>query len=235
MDKNEMFLENKYTKWYYCIINQSLNRSLDEGIYIEKHHIIPKSLGGINRKDNLVILTAKEHFICHLLLVRMTEGKRKAKMVYAAWALANLKTDNQERVKITGKSYSILRESVSKQHAEWRTGQKHSEETKKKQRKPKTYEDGICPLKNVPRTKVVRSQISATLSGKSHSSDHTKKIAESRKIRTKYKWIHPQYGEIECTIWEIMEKYPELNKIGLRHVIYGYQKTHREWSIKNVN
>ena len=39
--------------------------------YMERHHIVPKCMGGSNRKDNLVYLTAKEHFIAHKLLVRI--------------------------------------------------------------------------------------------------------------------------------------------------------------------
>jgi len=81
-----MYLFNKYTKWYYNIISkaQSRNDILD---YTEKHHIIPKSLGGSNDKLNLVKLTPREHFICHLLLTRMLEGRLKAKMVYAVMLL----------------------------------------------------------------------------------------------------------------------------------------------------
>lgn len=40
-----MFLENKYTKWYFGIISKALARDIYEG-YTEKHHIIPKALGG---------------------------------------------------------------------------------------------------------------------------------------------------------------------------------------------
>ena len=39
--------------------------------YMERHHIVPRCLGGSNRKDNLVYLTAREHFLAHKLLVRM--------------------------------------------------------------------------------------------------------------------------------------------------------------------
>jgi hypothetical protein len=39
--------------------------------YAEKHHIHPRSLGGDNTKENIVSLTAREHFICHFLLTKM--------------------------------------------------------------------------------------------------------------------------------------------------------------------
>lgn len=39
--------------------------------YYENHHIIPRSLNGSNSSENLVLLTAREHFICHWLLVKI--------------------------------------------------------------------------------------------------------------------------------------------------------------------
>ena len=43
-----MYLQNKYTTWYYKIINKAKNRTIAG--YTEKHHIIPRSLGGKNRR-----------------------------------------------------------------------------------------------------------------------------------------------------------------------------------------
>ena len=50
---------------------KSVNRLKNDGNYYERHHILPKSLGGSNHKDNLVLLTAKEHYICHMLLIKI--------------------------------------------------------------------------------------------------------------------------------------------------------------------
>lgn len=47
---------------------KTLLRKKGAGIYYEKHHIIPRWLGGADVKDNLILLTAKEHFIAHMLL-----------------------------------------------------------------------------------------------------------------------------------------------------------------------
>jgi hypothetical protein len=76
-----MFKDNKYTKIYFQIINNALSR-INHG-YVEKHHIIPKSCGGSNDKNNLVSLTAREHFICHWLLTKMTSGEHLRNMHYA--------------------------------------------------------------------------------------------------------------------------------------------------------
>lgn len=62
-----MYLQNKYTQCYYNIVNRAKAR--EQLGYVEKHHIIPKSLGGKDTADNLVKLTAREHFICHWLNV----------------------------------------------------------------------------------------------------------------------------------------------------------------------
>jgi len=89
------FLANKYTKWYFNIVTNASKR-LSNG-YVEKHHIIPKSLGGLVGKSNLVKLTAREHFICHMLLVKMTDGKSKKKM---HWALHKMMySTNQHQVR----------------------------------------------------------------------------------------------------------------------------------------
>ena len=74
-----MYLTNKYTKWYENIIAKARQRVNAETDYFEKHHIIPKSLGGSNDSSNLVKLTAKEHFVCHLLLTKMLTGSARKK------------------------------------------------------------------------------------------------------------------------------------------------------------
>ena len=84
-----MFIENKYSKCYYSIVARAKSRTIDSNIYTEKHHIIPKSCGGSNLKDNLVKLTAREHFVCHLLLPKMLTGSFRHKMVHALWRMCN--------------------------------------------------------------------------------------------------------------------------------------------------
>jgi NUMOD3 motif len=105
-----------YSKIYYSIINRAKSR-LDLPI-VEVHHILPKSLGGSNKKENLVRLTPREHFVCHLLLSKMHSGKEKQKMVYALWAIMNLCNNHQHRRKVKGRLYENLRkEFVSAQRS----------------------------------------------------------------------------------------------------------------------
>jgi len=65
-----MFIENKYKLWYFNIIYHAQNRQLNKNIYVEKHHIIPKCMNGDNSINNIAVLTAREHFICHKLLIK---------------------------------------------------------------------------------------------------------------------------------------------------------------------
>jgi hypothetical protein len=80
-----MFLDNRYTKIYYKIINRSIERShcklKNDGF--QTHHIVPRCFGGTNDPTNLAVLTYKEHRVCHRLLIGMTTGANKHKMMYA--------------------------------------------------------------------------------------------------------------------------------------------------------
>jgi len=96
-----------YSKVYYSIIERAKSRPLPP--IVEVHHIIPKSLGGSNKKENLVELTPKEHFVCHLLLTKMHSGQAKQKMVYAIWAIMNLCNNHQYRKKVKGRVYESMK------------------------------------------------------------------------------------------------------------------------------
>jgi hypothetical protein len=76
-----IFLNNKYTKIYFCLIEKSKNQSIDG--YFENHHIIPKCLGGKDTKDNLIKFTARQHFVAHLLLTKMCDSNNKYKLYNA--------------------------------------------------------------------------------------------------------------------------------------------------------
>ena len=85
-----MYLPNKYTFWYNNIIQRAQSRVLSTDTYTEKHHIIPRSLGGDDLTSNLVRLTAREHFVCHLLLTKMTTGLHLRSMCYATLLLERM-------------------------------------------------------------------------------------------------------------------------------------------------
>lgn len=133
-------LTNKYSKIYTNIISIAKSRNLDG--YTETHHIVPQSLGGSNIKDNLVELTAREHFICHWLLVKMTEGNDRVKMLYA---LQGMKAENEFQLryhtKITARVYEKYRIEHAENHSRimkgktaWNKGRKLEGEELEQQR-----------------------------------------------------------------------------------------------------
>lgn len=98
-----------YEKIYNDLMTsrKSMNRKKGCGTYYESHHIIPASIGGTSDKENLILLTFKEHFIAHLLLVYMYTGKNRIKM---ANALHRMSFDRKNENKILSSSqYSMVK------------------------------------------------------------------------------------------------------------------------------
>lgn len=82
--------------------------------YIERHHIIPRSLGGNDDSDNIVRLTAREHFICHYLLIKMqTPDTLEYYKMVNAFMLMKVQSTYQNRY-INSRLYETLRKHHSK-------------------------------------------------------------------------------------------------------------------------
>lgn len=190
-----MFNSNKYSSWYFSIIANAQARLLPLTTYTEKHHIIPKSLGGNNKKENIAALTAKEHLICHLLLIRMTSGDAKSKMACAAMRMM-FSSRTHHRCKISSRTYESVRIAVA-ESKKGKTGYKHTEEAKKKIAqskigKPRTFtkewRENIgksqLGLKKPSCSEERKQKISASQKGISRgpqSDEHRQKVAESKK------------------------------------------------------
>lgn len=141
---------NKYTKWYVSIVS---NPSYTNG-YSELHHILPKSfnLGGETDQLNLVRLTAREHYICHLLLPKMlNDEKLKSKM---SFALKRMMMRD-----LNSKSYQLIRMAKAF----------HTEETKQKLRKPK----------NTKKARIIKLRLTKDEANKSRS-EKLKNISKKR-------------------------------------------------------
>jgi hypothetical protein len=103
-----------YSKVYDDICKRAVNRIKDPIQYYERHHILPKSLGGLNTKDNLVYLTGREHFICHWLLTKFTSGKDYYMMVNA-WNKITFSARNyQKRYIPSSRVYEFVRKEWGK-------------------------------------------------------------------------------------------------------------------------
>lgn len=61
-----------YAAHYALLITKASKRVSDsQDCILERHHIVPRSLGGGDNNDNIVLLTIPEHRLAHLLLFRM--------------------------------------------------------------------------------------------------------------------------------------------------------------------
>lgn len=133
-----------YKRIYDSIIDKARKemRFKGEETYYEKHHIIPKSLGGSNKKDNLILLTSREHFICHALLVKIySDGESHIKMCRAFNMMAvsnnkhnryvNSRIYQYNKEKLYGNNGILTGENASG------FGLKHTEENKEKFREQK--------------------------------------------------------------------------------------------------
>lgn len=111
-----MFIENKYTLWYHGIISKAKNENRVKlpktdplYVYYESHHIIPESMGGVAK----ILLTAKEHFICHWLLTKMCQEKDDRTKMLRAFSMMTLKNKHQKKRNITSTQYKATRKARS--------------------------------------------------------------------------------------------------------------------------
>ena len=161
-----------YTRIYNILISRAKSRVI-EG-YVEKHHIIPKCVGGTNDKDNLVILTAREHFIAHQLLVKIYPNEPK--LAFAARMMCISKSGQQ---RYNNRFYEWLKIRYLKAKSTI-PKKKYKKETKP--RKPRAKE-------TKPRNRIYimseeqKQKISQTMKShnRKHSDEIKKRISESNK------------------------------------------------------
>lgn len=174
---------NKYEKWYTSITNKAKHRILTE--YSEKHHILPRSLGGTDSSDNLVSLTAREHFICHWLLTKMYSGESKGKMINALYIMqGQSKHQKRYKSKITSRIYKTLREEYAAYISKLNTGRIRPPDEKEKQLAAQ------IGRKRVPFSEEWRAKLSNAKKGKNNnrygvivSEETRKKMSEKAKNR----------------------------------------------------
>lgn len=121
-----------YEKHYNMLIKRGRNRLLSG--YTEKHHIVPKCLGGTDDKTNIVSLTPEEHYLAHLLLVKMYP--KCSPLVNAAVIMTTHHTSYRVNNKLYGwlrrRASLVAKERIAKNgHPKGMMGKKHTEEKKK--------------------------------------------------------------------------------------------------------
>lgn len=196
-----IFIDNKYTKWYFQII-ESAKKDPVQG-YSENHHIIPRCMGGSDEKSNLVRLSARQHFICHLLLVKMADKEPfLSKLKYAFILMKH--TRNQ---KISSRLYESIRSNI-KQTPEWI------------EKRTKNFKGRVSPTKGKPawnrgKPNTAEQNMKASLAlkgrtpwnkGKVWDEEHKKKLSEKMKgmdtphMKRKVSCKHCGYVSIQSVI-----------------------------------
>jgi hypothetical protein len=171
---------------YELLINKAKNRERLSNAYYEKHHIIPKSLGGSNKNDNLVYLTGREHFVAHMLLARIYGGG----MWQAAKMMKQARGGVQERY-VNGRLYEIARREWTK----FASGRK---------RPPHVIEKLLEARRGTKTSDETKAKMSATRKGRARSGDPAKwkhsdaakqKMSETHKAINTGARLPKMYGE----------------------------------------
>lgn len=121
---SNIFTDSKYTKWYNSIIAKAQSRK-DSPQYFEVHHIIPECLhehrvrpgpkgvvsGFPDDPSNLVKLTLEEHYVCHLLLVKMVISTRQRTQLFHALTMMS-KTRQSMGMRFNRHLYALLKKNI---------------------------------------------------------------------------------------------------------------------------
>lgn len=198
-----------YKKIYDQLIVKAKGRKV-EG-YKEVHHIIPRCLGGSNKVDNLVELTAREHYVAHLLLAKIYGGK----LWYAFFAMCNMDPSKEKsRYRTSSRLYAEAREEVSKQQREARIGTTQNQSTKKKI--SKTLSGRTLSSRTKNRMKIAQTGIL-------HSEETKRKIRENSREK-KPVLQYSLDGEF-IREWDSVQKAIQEYGIGVAMCVTGRQLT----------
>lgn len=156
--------------------------------YYEKHHIIPKCLGGTNDDNNLVLLTAKEHYICHKLLIDIYPNNRKL-------VIALMRMSGNKKYNVSAKEYACARENFSRTPM--------SEETKEKLRK------AITGVKHPQWRNELKSKYQLGIKHKKYSEQGKKNCSLGQKKLYENGYVSPRKGKKMPK--EVIDKLSELN------------------------
>ena len=114
-----------YQKIYDQLIEKRKNNKLSKkDCYCEEHHIIPLSEGGPDTKDNKINLSAREHYIAHLLLAKIYDDIK----MYSAINYMQSGGIKNRNFKYNNRLYGKMKEEYGKKQK----GKKLSEEIRRK-------------------------------------------------------------------------------------------------------
>jgi hypothetical protein len=204
------------------------------GEYYEGHHIIPKNKGGEGTSNrglnhpNIVLLTAREHFLAHWLLWRIY-GDRVSALAFHKMMSSN---KNQNRI-VSSRGYEEARLAFSETNKGNQYGKgKTRIVTEEQKKKHSELMKGRYSGENNP------------YFGKTHSDESKKMISEKAKARpietrSGYKGLKIVIKD-GIVVGEFKESKDIAKFIGcshsnIRHVLAGHQKSAKGYNIEYNN
>lgn len=194
-----------YKNIYNLLIEKAKARTV-ENVYVEKHHIVPQSMGGTNDATNIVKLTAKEHFVAHHLLWKI---HRNREMVHAFMLMCNIKR-NGIKYSVSAKEYQLLKEDNRKFRSEFMTGrignntgrvlsQEWKDNISKGQKGHHRGKGNVSSFKGKKHSEESKKLISEKRKGigthfTPHSEETKQMMRENRKGKTKVPWTERTKG-----------------------------------------
>jgi hypothetical protein len=124
-----MSQQSNYKLKYHNFIDKRRQRPLTKEKGYEIHHIIPKSIGGSNKKSNLVKLTYREHFIAHRMLSKYYKGWRAGKMIVI---VAKMSRSSFYSDCLKSFDYEKIRDHHSQAVKKWWTPKRRAEQRQRK-------------------------------------------------------------------------------------------------------
>lgn len=166
--------------------------------YTEKHHIKPKCLGGKDNKENLVRLTAEEHFMAHKLLAKI--HPKRFGLLSAVMLMSESKTGER----LNNKLYGWLRRRFSKTMSSRVISESTIEKLRQAGKGRSLSADAIEKLRNIntgtPRSKETRSKISQSRMGITPSKESRRKMSESHKGKPSHNLGKKSSDEIKAKL-----------------------------------
>lgn len=102
-EKDEKYLD------YIQRIRQMREDRKYEFVYMERHHIVLRSKGGSNKKENLIWLLAQEHYYAHKVLYQETKDNKTA---CAWWSMSNRIHKTKKRIVVSANEYAQARMAI---------------------------------------------------------------------------------------------------------------------------
>lgn len=169
-----------YEKIYNNIISKAQARVHKENEYYERHHIIPKFMGGGEADENLVPLTPKEHFICHLLLTKFVPKDKIYAAVKSVYMMLSWSYTNENRMFIKpGLSKTFIKIKLPPMPKS--TRKKISEATKRQFDDPEKRKRHLDAVKNRFSKQEELDKLSVAQKKRFTDDAERKKISESLK------------------------------------------------------